>query len=92
MWIQGYIYFVAPGVIILISTQLDGNFIIMQTSEIKKMEEVQKKFCTSIDDAHYWAVSSAVPGCTIPRARFNKHKNQYVLVGQHVVYIYIVSM
>ena len=82
----------APGVIVLISTDLDGMFDVMQKSEHKEMAKLQRKFCTSMDLALYWAVSAAFPECTIPSASFKKHKGQYVLVGQEVVCYNVVSM
>ena len=75
-----------PGVIVLISTKLDSKFDVPQTSEIGSMDNAQKKFCNSMEDGHYWAVSAQFPAITISRENFNLHKNQYVLVGQLIAH------
>ena len=83
--------FVAPGVIILMSTHLHGMFGVMQKAEHNKLGLLQKKFCTSMDHAHCWAVSSGA-GCTILWPSFKKHKSQYVLDGKKVVHYNLVVM
>lgn len=90
MWNQGLIFVVGPGVIVLLSSQLDGNYDVPQHTEITHMKKVQKEFCSSLEDAHYWAVCSEFPN--ISMAEFKKNKSQYVLVEQSVAHDNVSSL